>query len=384
MGELAARAEVVKLAHELGADANALTFLRRTDDVRLAALRHSISGALFAIHEPRLRRIAGLSKLLPPALSAKIAENALGPMLCGRIAGVLDLGAAVRLAGHLPPAFLAEVSRFIDPERTAEIVRALPEDLVLRVARVLLDTDEYIVLGRFVAVVDERVAAHVIEMASGAQLLQSSCYAEDRTRIDALLAHASDDRLADALRAAHEADLFDEAVSLLAFIGVDGQERLSRVLVSVDDPAVADGVVRAVVGLGAWTELLPVVGRLSTEAIRLLVNVPTTRDAAVISDLIQQVLGVEDAREGLLEQARDLGYFPLLVDVIDALDDEHRAVLADVPELDEPQWRAYGAALLDVDVETVAAAVESFRTGGPIPAELVDALGRSGAAGGAA
>ena len=379
MGELAARAEVRKLAHELGAPADELAFLLDKDETELAAFRNRISSGLFAVHEPRLRRIASMSKLLPMALSAKIAQAVLAPMLCGRIAGVLEREQAVKLSAHFPAEFLAEVSKSIDPERTAEIVRALPDSLVLAVGRILLDQAEYIVLGRFVAVVDEHVAAQVIGMANGAQLLEASFYAEDRTRIDSLVAHVSEDVLEDVIHAAAAADLFGEAASLLAFINTDTQERISKALVRIGDVAIADGVVRAIVELGAWDELLPIVGRLPIEAIELLVNVPTTKDPKVIADLIDQVLGSEDVRDGLLQRARELGYFPMLVTVIDALDDEHRAVLNDVPELDDPQLRAFAASLVDVPLETIDRAITAFRTGEGLPAELVVALERAGA-----
>lgn len=379
MGELAARAEVLKLAHELGTDAGELAFLLDKDEAELATFRNRVSSGLFGVHESRLRRIASLSKLLPMALSAKIAQAVLAPMLCGRIAGVLERDQAVKLSAHFPAAFLAEVSKSIDPDRTAEIVRALPDSLVLDVGRILLDQGEYIVLGRFVAVVDERVAAQVIAMADGAQLLQASFYAEDRARIDPLVAHVGDDVLDDVIRAAAAGDLFDEAASLLAFIGPDTQERLSHALVRLGDVDIADGVVRAIVNLGAWDELLPVVGRLPREAISLLVNVPTTRDPEVIADLIDQVLGTDEVRDNLIGRARELGYFPMLVTVIDALDDEHRAVLNDVPELDDPELRAFAASLVDVPVETIGQAIEAFRNGAELPAELVAALDRAGA-----
>lgn len=331
MGELAARAEVSKLAHELGADADLLTFLTKDDEAALAELRTTIAHALFAVHEPRLRRIAGLATLLPPPLAARIAELALGPMLCGRIAGVLDVATAVRLAGHFPAPFLAKLTRWLDPARTADIVRRLPDNLVVRVARMLLDEGAYVVLGRFVAVVDESVAIQVMKVSDGEQLLQMSFYAEDRSRLDPLLAHVPDDKLEDIIRAAAAADQFDEAVSLLVFIGAEGQQRLSEALVRLDDPATADGVVRAIVALGAWNELLPVVSSLSEEAIRLLVNVPTTLDAAVIAGLIDQVLG-----DGLLDEARELGLLPMIAAVFAALDEEHRAVADSIdlpPEL---------------------------------------------------
>ena len=369
MGELAARAEIIKLAHELGTDAESLQFLQGAGGEDVAALRRTLTSALFAVHEPRLRRVAALSRLLPPQLAARIAEAALGPMLCGRIAGCLDVGGAVKLAGHVRPQFLAQISRYIDPERTAQIVRSLPDDLVLRVARHLLDAGEYIVLGQFVAVVDARVASMVMDMATGEQMLQCSFYAEDRARVDRLVGHLSDRRLVEVVRAAAAMDQFDEALSILVFLGPDAQRRLCHTVLELGQD-VADGVVRAVVRLGAWVELLPVVGQLDPDVVRLLLNVPTTRDPDVISGMIRQVRASSD----VVDRARELGYFALLVDAIDVLDDEHRAVLGAVAELDDPELVSWAADVVGVDTAVVRDAVTAFRTGAPLPPAMVRAL----------
>lgn len=376
MGELAARAEAIKLAHELSADPADLAFLHAIGADELHRLRETVSRALFAVHEPKLRRLAALSKVIPPALAAKITEGTLPPMLCGRTAGFLEPAVAGRLAGHFRPEFLAEVSRFLDPQRAARIIPALPDDLILRVAGILLGRGEYIVLARFVAVVRDDLAGRVIRMATGAQLLEASFYAEDRSRIDPLMAYVDDAVLADVINAAAELDLFDEAVSLLAFVGPDSVSRLSSTLLALD-VAVADRVVAAIVRLGAWTDLLPAVAALTPEAVARLVNVPTTMDPAVISELIAAVRGSDE----LIDTARELGYFALLVDVIDVLDDEHRAVLRDVPELDDPDLRKWAAELVGIDRDVADRAVDAFRDGSPLPAELVDALASAGSSG---
>ena len=374
MGELAARAETIKLARELSADPEDLAFLRSASEDDLRALRATISRSLFAAHEHKLRRLAAMSKMIPVALSAKITEATLPPMLCGRTAGFLDPPIAAKLSSHFKPEFLAEVSCYLDPERSAKIIPALPDDLILDVARVLLDRNEYIVLARFVSVVREDLAGKVVAMASGAQLLEASFYAEDRTRIDALLSYVSDDVLVDVIRAADKLDLFDEAVSLIVFIGPDSLARLSDAVLAIE-PEVADGIVRAIVGLHAWNELLPAVGHFSPAAIARLVNVPTTMDPDVISGLIAQVREQQD----LIDNARELGLFAMLVEIMDVLDDEHRAVLGKVPELDDPELRSWAAGLVGISVATADAAVAAFRSGDPLPAELVDALAATAA-----
>jgi hypothetical protein len=91
---------------------------------------------------------------------------------------------------------------------------------------------------------------------------------------------------------------------------------------------------------------------------------------AVVSELITAVRQQQE----LIDAARELGYFALLVDVLDGLDEQHRAVLRDVPELDDPDLRDWAAAVVGVDREIADRAVAAFRDGTPLPTELTDAL----------
>ena len=60
--------------------------------------------------------------------------------------------------------------------------------------------------------------------------------------------------------------------------------------------------------------------------------------------------------------------------MLDALDDEHRAMLARVDALDDPQLRTWAAQVVGVGPEVVDAAVVAMRAGTALPAELLDAL----------
>ncbi|MDP9118215.1 MAG: hypothetical protein M3O28_13325 [Actinomycetota bacterium] len=79
-----------------------------------------------------------------------------------------------------------------------------------------------------------------------------------------------------------------------------------------------------------------------------------------------------------IADAKELGYFDLIVSVIDALDDAHRAVLGDVGELDDPDLPAWAAGVAGVSPAVADAAVAAFRNGGPLPDELVRALEPAG------
>jgi hypothetical protein len=352
MPELAARAEVAKLARELDLDAEQLAFLQDASRDELATLRETISEALFAAQEPRLRRVAGLGKLLPPVVAAKIAKLAFTPVLCGRVAGVLDVGSAVRMAGHLDPEFLAEVAKWIDPARTAEIARALPDDKVIAVGRHLLEQDECITLARFLSVVRTEVALGVAEHASDRQLLHVGIYAEDYTRMSHLVRELPDDRITGVIAAATASGEFAEALTLLTLLEPAQRARVGDLAASAGPDAV-NGIVDAVVQLDVWPDVLPLLTDLTDHARRQLINGPATLAPGVIGAAIRA------ARE------HDLGetVLPLLV----SLDEQHVAALGGVPELVDPDMRAWLSRSTNMPPAVVDTMLDALRTSQPQP-----------------
>ena len=179
MSELRRRIEVEKIAAELESEVSELAFLLDRTPEELRELRTLITTAIFARHEERVRLIAGLSKRLPTALTAKIAESALGPVVSARIAGALDPSDAVKLAGHVSPEFLTQLSVALDPARVAPLVAEMPESLTIDVGRRMLAEGQLLVLGRFVSVVPTQTALAVLDGAEPAALLQVALYADD-------------------------------------------------------------------------------------------------------------------------------------------------------------------------------------------------------------
>lgn len=249
MTDLAARAEVVKLAADLGSDVEPLLFLAPLGAESVAELRRTISRARFAKIEPRLRRLAASSRLLPIGTTAKIAQGALGARLCGRVAGVLDIDTAVAFAAQYRAPFLAELSVYLDPERTADVIAAIPTERAIEVGVLLLEQGHYLTLGRLVSVAPEPVVEGVIASSTPAELLRVAFYADDRTRVDAVIAGQSDERLAEFIEAALEENLFDEALTLLKTVDEAGQARLIAIGQSLG-PEVAAGFTEAADRLG--------------------------------------------------------------------------------------------------------------------------------------
>jgi hypothetical protein len=179
MAEPASRAELDKLARELGVPESELGFLEEHAPDALRELRRLTSAALTRRHESRVRTLASMSRMLPVGVAAKIAENALGPALSARVAAAMPTEDAARLVGDLSPEFLTELAARLDPERARPLLATLPTELVADVARRLLANRDLIALARFVSVVDRHVVSQIAAEASEEDLRQVALYTED-------------------------------------------------------------------------------------------------------------------------------------------------------------------------------------------------------------
>lgn len=227
MADLHSRIEVRKLAAVLDVDEAELGYLAMSSPGELRRLRRVTAEALQQRHEARIRVLASLSGMLPVGAAAKIAETALGAALSARVAGVMEPEAAAKLAGHLSPAFLAELAVKLDAGRVDPIVGLLPEATVLDVAHRLLAAGELITLARFVAVVDAETAVGVAQEATGAELLWLMLYTEDDAALSVLAERLPEEALAQMVAAASDED---ERVAVAEHLGRLDPEVRERVL----------------------------------------------------------------------------------------------------------------------------------------------------------
>ena len=348
MADLRSRVEVTKLASELGTTPEKLDFLADHDADRIRELRTALSAAMFGRNEDRLIRIASLTNLIPPALAAKIAAIALGPLLSACVADVLNPTDAVRLAKHLDPAFLTELSKSLDPQRVQPILRRLPTELVVDVGQRLLAQSEHITLGRFVAAVDIEAALGVVDGANGSDLLQVALHTEEPAALEAIVERLPDRALGSVIRAAADDDAWDDALTLLSALSEQSTRRLLGQL-GVVLPEECNDLVSAVIRNDAWQHVLPGIDGLDSTVLRNVVNVPATLDVAVI--------------DRLLSVAHELGHGLALVQLVLGLDDEHLRVVESSKVLAQPDVRTWLRAHAGVGERLVSAVLTELGFG---------------------
>ncbi|WP_067574641.1 hypothetical protein [Nocardia acidivorans] len=264
---LVAVAETTKLARLLGiTDPTELDFLVDLPPAALREFRERATDRLFDRDTKRLKGVAAGAKLVPVAISAKVAQRAFGPTLCAAVASTIDPQRAIDIAKSLPAPFLADCAVQLDPRRTAAIIAAVPPQLVADVARELLTHGDHITMGRFVHVVPEPALRAAAPVMSDTDLLRIAFLLEDKTAIDHVL-HIVADRVPGVIRAAAAQSMWAEAIDLLDSIAPHNRGWIGDLTAELDDNVI-DALVTAVQELDAWPTLLPITGAMSTDSLR--------------------------------------------------------------------------------------------------------------------
>lgn len=215
---MSSRAEILKLARLLQRDPDSLTYLESVPEGDLRVLRDQVTERLFSAHGQTLSRLAAASKLLPTALVATIGEHAFGPLLCARMAGLLEPSRAADVAAKLPTPFLADVAIELDPRRAREVIGRMPAARVAEVAAELAARGEYVTLGRFVGHITPDALNATIERLSDEDLLRTAFVLEDRDGLDELADLLGEERLGSLVEVAERADLEEEGRELLSYL----------------------------------------------------------------------------------------------------------------------------------------------------------------------
>lgn len=217
--DYAARGEILKLARVLGVEPGRLEYLARVDADDLQAFREQVTDTLFDANIAALQRMAMAARLLPGGVLAKIAEKVFGPLLCARIAGLVDVSRGVDVARRLRPEFLAEVAADLDPRRASAIITRIPLETVLAVAKELTRKEDWITLGRFVGHLPDPTVRRALEEIDDPGLLRIAFVLDDKKRIDHVVGLLPAHRLGRLITAAGtDEDLWTPALDLLTHL----------------------------------------------------------------------------------------------------------------------------------------------------------------------
>ncbi|MBL1077140.1 hypothetical protein JK358_22330 [Nocardia sp. 2] len=361
---LVAVAEITKLARLLGIDdPTELDFLADLPPAAIREFRERATDLLFDRDTKRLKGVASASKLVPVAISSKMAEKAFGPVLCAAVASAVEPNRAIDIAKTLPARFLAECSVQLDPRRTAAIIAAVPPKMVADVARELLAHGDHITMGRFVHVVPEPALRAAAPIMSDVDLLRIGFLLEDKSAIDNVL-HIVSDRVPGVIRAAADRDMWAEGIDLLDSIAPHNRAWIGDITAGLGGD-VLDKLVHAVRDLDAWATLLPITSAMSRDSLRLFAERPVVHEETILTAIMDtaldgghwgnllplaphlpdkqlafvaaRVADKSDERLGeLIREADTAGLWDAMIPVALAMTDDNRRRLAALPVMQEP------------------------------------------------
>jgi hypothetical protein len=299
---LETRAEVLKLARLLDVEPDELRFAERLPSRALRSFREAATERLFENDAEMFRRIGATTRLVPSQLVATIAQRSFGPLLCARAAGALDTHKALDVLSRMPPAFVAEATAEVDPRRVADLIAAVPEDVIVAVARILGERGEYVTMGRFLAYVPDRAIVSAIGALSDEALLRTAFVLEHKDRLDHAVSLLAPGRLRGLILSASKLDLWPEALDLLEHLSDERRGPIAD-LFAEQHPDVITGLVHAVAEAGIWDSLLPTVRLMSRERLELLASVPVFGERSVLEAVIA---AVADSDQGLWRELAPL------------------------------------------------------------------------------
>ena len=245
-------AEIQKLAKTLDVPTDRLEFLAGVPGDELRILRQQIAETLFRAGKPAFARVAALSKTVPVAVSAKLTEAALPPLLAARTAELLEPAKAAELVGRVSDRYLADVSACMDAGRAPDVVAAIAPAKVATVGAELARRGEWVVIGGFVSHVSDDALAASVAGYDGETLLHVAFVMDDLSRLDAVVGLLSDAQLDSIVAAAPARGLWRELVTLTEHLEAPRQARLAARYAAAEgsvreryDAAVADGELTA-------------------------------------------------------------------------------------------------------------------------------------------
>ncbi|EWC60496.1 hypothetical protein UO65_4164 [Actinokineospora spheciospongiae] len=225
---MTARIEIAKLARLLGEDPARFGYLARVPPADVRAVRERATEVLFDANRAAYERIAAASRLVPNAITASVAQRAFGPVMCARVASVLEPERALDLAGRLGTTFLADVATHLDPRRAGPIVGTLPPARVVEVAHELVRRRDFLTMGRFVGDVPEHTLRAVVTALDEDSLVRVALHSDSHDHFPALFAMITTVRLPAFLHPiAADDDLATDVLPLLATLDEAGLRRLA-------------------------------------------------------------------------------------------------------------------------------------------------------------
>lgn len=289
MSRLANRAEVIKLARLLAVDAKALSYLHELPSDAVATLRSAITDVLHDEQREPLGLLAAVARWLPAWVSALCCRSWFGAPMSARLASELPAWRVAAIANYLDTAFLAAVAVDLDPRCAREVLQLLAPKKVIAITQALLAREDFVTLGRFVALLPDAVLQQVAEgIDDEGDLLQVLFFIEARYRMDHIVRLLPPERMQRAVLLVCDSarrELWPSVLALMTHAGY-GLKRELGDLAAEQGEAVLTAIIETVQAEDLWEDVLPVVVCLSPAVQKQVVNLPALQRPEVLERVI--------------------------------------------------------------------------------------------------
>ena len=315
MSVLASRAERVKMSRLLDASEEELAFLDAIDPDDVARVRERIADLLHEQGAGAFDNLLSASRLLPDAVTAKIAQTVFSPVISALVSGKLEPKRARGLIGHIDVDYLADMAPHLDPRSIADVVQALPDDVMVATAREINRRGDHVSAGRLVGVAPDRVIPKFLDaIPDERDLLEIAFFLEDTSRLDAIVRHVSSDRVERLLATAEREGLWAEAMVLTGHLSEEETARIAAVAADAPEHTVHN-LLASTHDQDLWEPLLPLVGHMSDEDLRKVAGAGMLQRTEVLA--------------AVLHGAGRSGAWQTVVRVVAAMDHDGRAAVAE-------------------------------------------------------
>ncbi len=187
---------IKKMEHLLGAAAGSIDYLGKLKKEEVNELFLQMSKTMNEGQTDLWQKLAKVNQFVPAFVSAKMAQNVFGEVVCANISAHMKPKEAIKVMNHLSIDFLAKVTPHMVPEQTVELVNAIPLKTIRRVTKALLVQRDHYTIGRFV---DTLELSKVIRIAQedindDLVLLDIATYVENKSVVAQIFLSFTDER----------------------------------------------------------------------------------------------------------------------------------------------------------------------------------------------